>query len=77
MEPGNRSGCHVCPVHGCVVIMPNHLLMCSAHWKMVPTALKSEVTRAYNLRFQEGTDALREAQKRATESVNRIIKGEA
>lgn len=36
-----------CPIDGCTARTPSHLLMCSAHWWVVPAWLRNPVWRAY------------------------------
>jgi hypothetical protein len=36
-----------CPINGCRVQIDSKLLMCPAHWGMVPKPLRSEVWRWY------------------------------
>lgn len=40
---------HKCPVKECTHDgLPQHILMCSRHWRLVPRALQREVYRAWN-----------------------------
>jgi hypothetical protein len=38
---------HTCHARGCTKRVPPKMLMCLAHWKMVPLALQREVWRTY------------------------------
>lgn len=38
---------HSCRADGCQVQIPRGLLMCADHWRMVPAALRREVTRTH------------------------------
>lgn len=62
---------HPCSVPACGKMQPTHLLMCKRHWFQVPGKLRQAVLTAWDQwqRGEIGLDALREAQARATESV--------
>jgi hypothetical protein len=47
------SATHVCPIPTCRVVVPNHLLMCGTHWRMVPRTLQDIVYRHYRSRSKE------------------------
>lgn len=38
---------HICPATGCTRNVPSHMLMCRAHWYMVPAPLRSAVWNAW------------------------------
>lgn len=39
---------HKCPIDGCIWKLPQHVLMCSRHWRQVPKALRQQVYDAWN-----------------------------
>lgn len=42
-----KSPLHNCAAKGCFQLVPRHMLMCSAHWALVPTAAQREVYAAW------------------------------
>lgn len=46
----------ICPVENCGVGIPRTMLMCGAHWREVPHALKVEVRRSARKLWQEMSD---------------------
>lgn len=60
---------HKCPVQGCPIAVPPKYLMCREHWRRVPPDLQGAVWQAYH---RNDLKALREAQRRATDAVNKI-----
>jgi hypothetical protein len=38
---------HQCPIDGCDVQVPPHLLMCRSHWRRVPKELQRRVYDTY------------------------------
>lgn len=65
---------HSCPVKVCDEGVPDHLLMCKAHWRMVPADIQREVYQAYHRyeanKSNERLVALRAAQKKAKDYVD-------
>lgn len=60
---------HNCPVTGCDKQMPQHLLMCPAHWRLVPEGLQ----RAVNRNWRNGnTKAYLAARAQAITAVNAL-----
>jgi hypothetical protein len=72
-----------CPVEGCQEPLPHQHLACVRHWRMVPVALRREVTAAFKAyrgvmrrpvrsarEIHEVADKLRAAQARAIAAVN-------
>ena len=41
---GRRFPTHMCPMHGCVHVIPRSHIACSAHWAMVPKWLQLKIT---------------------------------
>jgi endonuclease I len=39
---------HLCPIDRCNHSLPQHLLMCSRHWRLVPRQLQQKVYAAWN-----------------------------
>jgi len=69
---------HTCPAKDCVARIPLKLVMCRAHWHMVPKSLQDAVWAAYHARNRKiekrGTLAkLREAQLAAVRAVNEAL----
>lgn len=65
---------HECPVNGCRVVLPYHILMCVRHWNMVPRPLQREVTRLWRAVNQGGGwDAYMRARNSAVDCVNERI----
>jgi hypothetical protein len=62
---------HPCPIRRCPREVPDHLLMCGAHWRMVPGPMRRAVWAAYGPHGEGlGTPALRAAQLAAIGSVD-------
>ena len=61
---------HLCPTRRCPREVPDHLLMCGIHWRMVPRYLQRAVNTAYQGPASVGTPGLVAAQRRAIEAVN-------
>lgn len=62
---------HPCPVRPCRVReVPDHLLMCGQHWRLVPAALKTAVYAAYDGPGSVGTPELMRAQADAIKAVH-------
>lgn len=61
---------HRCPVRACPKKMPDHLLMCPPHWRMVPPGLQAAVWATYQDGAGIGTAELLEAQQDAIYAVN-------
>lgn len=66
-----RSGpAHQCPVADCQVQVPHNLLMCKAHWKMVPYSLRRLVDKTWDFGRGYGTAEHRDACRQAVDQVN-------
>lgn len=61
---------HLCPAKRCPREVPDHLLMCGIHWRIVPPPLQRAVTAAYDHGRGLGTLALLAAQTDAIAAVN-------
>jgi hypothetical protein len=61
---------HPCPATRCPREVPDHLLMCGIHWRMVQHSIQRAVNRAYDHGAGLGSAALRNAQRAAIRSVN-------
>ena len=61
---------HLCPAKRCPREVPDHLLMCGIHWRIVPRPLQRAVTDAYDHGRGRGTLALLAAQTDAIAAVN-------
>lgn len=61
---------HLCPARRCPREVPDHLLMCGIHWRLVPRALQRAVMLAYDHGRGLGTLALLAAQTDAIAAVN-------
>ena len=64
---------HLCPARTCPRLVPDHLLMCGIHWRLVPAPTKRAVNTAYDHGEGLGTPALTAAQDAAIRAVNRAI----
>lgn len=65
---------HRCPVPGCIVNnLPASLLMCRAHWRLVPGDAQAAVWRAYRA-HQQGRGTLRELRTVQAEAVAAVEK---
>jgi hypothetical protein len=69
------GGRHLCPVRKCPREVPDHLLMCGIHWRMVDAALRREVYAAYDNGRGLGTHELLAAQAAAIRHVNEQLAG--
>lgn len=38
---------HRCEANGCERLVPSHLLMCAAHWRLVPNDIQRDVYRTH------------------------------
>jgi hypothetical protein len=61
---------HPCPTRRCPREVPDHLLMCGIHWRLVPRPLQRAVYAAYQDGRGVGTAPLLQAQKAAIQAVN-------
>jgi hypothetical protein len=61
---------HKCPILGCHIAVPSHMLMCSAHWHEVPKDLQNAVYSQY--RHSPHSDTHFEAMARAVNHVNNL-----
>jgi hypothetical protein len=64
---------HPCPARRCPRDVPDHLLMCGIHWRLVPGVNQRAVNAAYDHGRGLGTAALRAAQIAAINAVNRRL----
>ena len=64
---------HPCPIGRCPRDVPDHLLMCGIHWRLVPGVNQRAVNAAYDHGRGLGTAALRAAQITAIKAVNRRL----
>ncbi len=39
---------HICPVQECTIPLPDHILMCLPHWRLVPKPLQGRVYAEWN-----------------------------
>lgn len=67
---------HWCPAIRCPHELPEHLLFCGRHWRMVPRPLQRAVLTAWANGRGKGSPALRNAQLAAIRAVNTIIEQE-
>jgi hypothetical protein len=70
---GGRPMTHLCPARRCPRMVPDHLLMCGQHWRMVPGPLARAVNAAYRGPESVGSPALIAAQSAAIRHVNQAI----
>jgi hypothetical protein len=61
---------HRCPIQRCPRDVPDHLLMCGIHWRLVPHNVRRSVNRAYAGGAGLGTAQLAAAQVLAIRLVN-------
>ena len=61
---------HKCPINGCPRKVPQHLLMCATHWRLVPKDLQREVYSAFDDGLGAGTEEHVHACRRAIDAVN-------
>jgi hypothetical protein len=64
------STAHNCPAAGCTRRVGQRMLMCRAHWFMVPKPLRDAVYDAYRDGLGAGSPAHRDAILAAVEAVN-------
>jgi len=68
---------HACPARRCPRDVPDHLLMCGIHWRLVPAPMQRAVNLAYSPGGIKGAGlgsaALRSAQMTAIRTVNNAI----
>jgi hypothetical protein len=68
---------HPCPARRCPREVPDHLLMCGIHWRLVPPAIQRAVNAAYSPGGMRGaglgSPALHAAQVSAISAVNRVL----
>jgi hypothetical protein len=71
VEVVRRPTVRPCAVPGCCRSVPNHLLMCGPHWRLVPARVARGVTAAYRLWIIGGLPlaGLRAEQARAVAAV--------
>lgn len=68
---------HTCPVRPCdVAALPNSLLMCKPHWRLVPRPIQNAVTRAYAGGRGLGTGELVQAQDMAIRAVEHKLEAQ-
>lgn len=68
-----RPMTHLCPARRCPRMVPDHLLMCGEHWRVVPAPTKRAVNTAYDHGDGLGSPELIAAQSAAIRQVNRAI----
>jgi hypothetical protein len=73
VEPGGGPMTHLCPARRCPRMVPDHLLMCGIHWRLVPGPLGRAVYTAYAGGDGIGSPELTAAQAAAIRAVNRAI----
>lgn len=64
---------HLCPARRCPREVPDHLLMCGPHWRLVPAPLGRAVYAAYDHGGGLGSAELTAAQDAAIRAANRAI----
>lgn len=70
---GGAPMTHLCPARTCPREVPDHLLMCGIHWRLVPAPLGRAVYAAYDRGDGLGSAELLAAQDAAIRAVNRAI----
>lgn len=60
---------HVCPVGACSSQVPDHMLMCGRHWRLVSSNLQSRLYRAWARGRGAGSDEHAEAMRLCIEEV--------
>lgn len=58
MRDQRVSATHVCAATNCQHTVPQHLLMCITHWRMVPALVQREILRSHRARSLAKTSAL-------------------
>lgn len=73
-------GYHLCDAAGCGRTISKRLLMCGAHWRLVPAALRQRLYRAWDAVLRgDGLGAVRvyrEAKRECVEAVNAALGAE-
>jgi hypothetical protein len=64
---------HRCPARRCPREVPDHLLACGTHWRLVPAPLARAVYAAYDHGDGIGTPELTAAQSAAIRAMNRAL----
>jgi hypothetical protein len=64
---------HACPARRCPRVVPDHLLMCGVHWRMVPRPIQRAVNAAWHGGAPIGSTELVNAQRAAIRAVNDLI----
>lgn len=67
----NATNRHRCRASGCLQMVAPELLMCPAHWRMVPPNIQAEVHSAYHAVTR--TDASVSKIKAYTDAVNKAV----
>ena len=62
---------HACPAGDCTLQVGNDMLMCPAHWRLVPGAIQRAVQAAWRRGAGEGSLAHHSAITAAVRAVNR------
>jgi hypothetical protein len=70
---GGRPMTHLCPARRCPRMVPDHLLACGPHWRLVPSPLARAVYTAYARGDGIGSPELIAAQSAAIRAINRAI----
>ena len=64
---------HPCPIRRCPREVPEHLLMCGIHWRLVSPPLQRAVYAAYRHGAGMGSLALLQAQRAAIRFANERV----
>ena len=75
-EP-EQSDSHKCPASGCSRRVPDHMLMCGRHWRLVHPNLQRQLYAAWARGAGAGTAAHAEAMRECIDEVNWKIGAEA
>jgi hypothetical protein len=70
MMTATDEGTHRCPAKRCPRQVPDHLLMCGEHWRMVPGPVQRSVNRAWQGGAGRYSTELMAAQAAAVRVVN-------
>lgn len=66
-----------CCANGCLTGVPRHLLMCSKHWRMVPSAIQQRVYKHYrDEQLKEGGEPTDEWYAAAADAVEAVARAE-
>ncbi|GIH91971.1 hypothetical protein ACFFMN_33815 [Planobispora siamensis] len=65
---------HACAADHCDIQVPSHLLMCRKDWALVPSAVKTQVLRAYRNRPRTGWGPYAEAVAAAKQAVAHALR---